>query len=61
MKEITYEQQKKLIEQEFQSKMKVLEYARETEEMKHKWELERLRIKAAEIRKTQERKEKWTR
>lgn len=37
-------------------KMEELAYIRETERLKHEWEKERQRIKAAEIRKNYERK-----
>ena len=37
-------------------RMEELKYVRETERLKHEWELERQRIKSAEIRKTYERK-----
>jgi len=37
----------------FESKIKVAEFIRETEKLKHQWELERMRIKSAEIRKSQ--------
>jgi len=35
-----------------QMKMEELKYIRETERLKHEWELERGRIKSAEIKKT---------
>ena len=38
-------------------KMEELKYIRETERLKHEWELERGRIKSAEIRKSIERKQ----
>jgi len=38
-------------------KMQEFEYLRTTEKMKHEWELERGRIKSAEIRKVQMRKQ----
>ena len=50
-----YEWKKKLIELETESKLKVGEYFRTTEKLKHEWSLERGRIKSAEIRKAQER------
>lgn len=53
---LTYKQQKELIELEFDRKITTLKYMRETERLKHEWELERGRIKSAEIRKMQMRK-----
>jgi len=49
---------KEMKEAEYQHKcrMEQLEYIRETERLKHQWELERQRIKSAEIRKAHERK-----
>ena len=47
---------KQLIELEHQSKMEYAKFVRETERLKHEWEMERGRIKSAEIRKMQMRK-----
>jgi len=59
---ITFLEKKELIELEkdlfkFKHSLKIeeLAYIRETERLKHEWELERGRIKTAEIRKSQER------
>ena len=41
---------------EHEQRMEQLAYIRETEKLKHQWELERMRIKSAEIRKAAERK-----
>ncbi|HEX9739636.1 MAG TPA: hypothetical protein VGA29_02580 [Ignavibacteriaceae bacterium] len=56
MKELSFEEQKELIEIEKKSKLEVLAYMRKTEELKHEWELQRSRIRTAEIRKSQMRK-----
>lgn len=45
-----------VIELRHKYKMEELEYARTTEKIKHQWELERMRIKTAEIRRNFERK-----
>lgn len=45
-----------LAREKHEMKMKEFEYIRTTEKLKHEWELERNRIKSAEIRKTQMRK-----
>lgn len=47
---------KETIEYEHDCKMEQLKYIRETERLKHEWEKERQRIKAAEIRKNHERR-----
>ena len=39
--------------------MKELEYIRETERLKHEWDKERSRIKSAEIRKSQMRRDAY--
>ena len=55
-----FEQKKELIEFEKQAKLEVLKYVRDTERLKHEMNLERERIKSAEIRKAQMRaKDKW--
>lgn len=46
----------KEVEYQHKCRMEQLEYIRETERLKHEWELERQRIKSAEIRKNAERK-----
>jgi len=51
-----YEWKKKLIELEHKCKMEYLKYMRDTEKLKHELELERGRIKSAEIRKSQMRR-----
>jgi len=48
--------QEDVLEKKHKLKMEQLEYMRETERLKHQWELERQRIKTAEIRKNYERK-----
>lgn len=53
-KNLTYEQNKELIELEHKYKMEMAKYIRETEKLKNEWELMRGRIKSAEIRKTQQ-------
>lgn len=56
-KEITETKEATLIiELRHKLKMEELNYIRETERLKHSWELERQRIKTAEIRKNHERK-----
>ena len=50
-----FEQKKELIEFEKQAKLEVLKYIRDTERLKHEMNLERERIKSAEIRKAQMR------
>ena len=52
-----YEWRKELVELEKQSKMEHAKFVRETERLKHEWNLEEGRIKSAEIRKTQMRKQ----
>lgn len=47
----------KAFEERHNMKMKELGYIRATERLKHDWEMERNRIKSAEIRKSQMRKE----
>ena len=49
--------QEELDIEKHQRKMKELEFIRESETMRHNQEMERQRIKSAEIRKMQERKE----
>ena len=48
---------KELVLLEHKSKMEFAGFVRETERMKHEWEKERQRIKTAEIRKSQIRKQ----
>lgn len=48
---------RKLSTEKHEMKMKEFEYLRATERLRHEWELERGRIKSAEIRKTQMRKQ----
>jgi hypothetical protein len=43
------------LKEKHEMKMSEFVYIRETERLKHEWELERNRIKSAEIRKAQER------
>ena len=52
----TVEKQIELQKLMHESKMISLEYMRVTEKLKHGWELERIRIKTAEIRKAEERR-----
>lgn len=47
---------RQLSQEKHQMRMEELTFIRETEYKKHEWELERGRIKSAEIRKSQERK-----
>ena len=54
-----YEWRKELIELEHNAKKDVAEFIRATEKLKHEWELERSRIKSAEIKKTQDRGRGW--
>lgn len=51
-----FELEKKLLDIEREYKKEILEYIRTTEKLKHQWELERGRIRTAEIRKSQMRK-----
>lgn len=51
------ELEKEVIELRHKYKMKELEYERETNRLFHEKELERIRIKSAEIKRTQQRKE----
>lgn len=60
---LEFTEKKILMEREFEisakkheMRLRELTYLRETERLKHEWELERGRIKSAEIRKSQERK-----
>lgn len=53
---LSFAEQKKVIELEHKCKMEYAEFIRETERLKHEWELTRGRIKTAEIRKSQQRK-----
>ena len=48
--------QENLEEKTHKDRMEEAEFVRKTELLKHNWELERLRIKSAEIRKNFERK-----
>lgn len=48
---------KELEELKHKNRMEGLRYARETDKIRHEQEMERQRIKSAEIRKTHERKE----
>ena len=48
--------EKEFIELKHKLKMEELTYLRETERLKHEWELERGRIKSAEIKKSQMRR-----
>ena len=50
-------EKKDLILLEHKCKMNFAEYMRETERLKHEWNKERQRIKTAEIRKSQIRKQ----
>ena len=50
-----FEMRKELIEIEKQAKLETLKYIRDTERLKHEMNLERERIKSAEIRKAQMR------
>lgn len=52
-------QEKQIVELKHKYKMQELEYERETNRLFHERELERIRIKSAEIRRSQERKE-WS-
>lgn len=52
-----FEFRRELIEMEHKFKMDFVEFIRETERLKHEWEKERQRIKSAEIRKVEERKQ----
>ena len=56
MEQEEFNMKKQLIELEHQSKMEYAKFVRETERLKHEWEMERGRIKSAEIRKMQMRK-----
>lgn len=51
------DQKKKFFEFKHSLKMKELEFMRESDRLHHEREMERQRIKTAEIRKSQERKE----
>ena len=48
--------EKYLINLKQKNRMIQLDYIRETERLKHEWEKERMRIKSADIRRSQERK-----
>ena len=54
----TYEQEKEIIELKHKYKMEELEFERENSRRYHEQNLERMRIKTAEIRKSQMYKEK---
>jgi len=53
---LTFEERKELLAIEHTLNLETLAYIRETERKKHEWELERQRIKSAEIRKSQIRR-----
>ena len=53
---LTFEQKKELMTYEHTLNLETLAYIRETERKKHEWELERQRIKSAEIRRSQIRR-----
>ena len=55
---LTYEQEKEIIELKHKYKMEELEFERENSRRYHEQNLERMRIKTAEIRKSQMYKEK---
>ena len=57
--ELSFLERKELIELEHKLKMEELTYIRKTEEIKHDLELQRIRIKTAEVRRTMDRKENW--
>ena len=54
MKELTLDEHKELERIRHDNRMAELAYVRETEKIKHQYELERQRIKSAEIRKAQQ-------
>ena len=56
MKNKDYGIEKELIELKHKHEMEKAKYIRDTERMKHEWEMERQRIKTAEIRKNYDRK-----
>jgi hypothetical protein len=56
---LTYKQQKELIDLKHKNMMDELEYERESAKRYHDMAMERMRIKSAEIRKAQMRKEAW--
>jgi hypothetical protein len=56
-KKILIEKQNEQMREKHEMKMKELRYQRESDLLKHNLDLERQRIKSAEIRKMQERKE----
>ena len=56
---LDYDQIKKIEIRRHKNRMIELEYIRETELLKHNKELERMRIKTAEIRRTQERSKNY--
>jgi len=56
-KKLLFELQDELDEKRHERWMKGLKYQRESEQIHHENEMERQRIKSAEIRKNQERKE----
>jgi len=51
------EAQRKQVKEKHDFKMKELQYQRESDKIHHEHEMERQRIKSAEIRKMQERKD----
>jgi len=59
MVELSFKQQKDLIQFEKDCKMEALKYIRDTEKLKHEWELERTRIRTAEIRKAEMRRQQY--
>jgi hypothetical protein len=57
IKELSKEDQEYLLSLKHKYHMEEMEYQRETERLKNEWEKERMRIKSAEIRKSQERRD----